>query len=376
MALLPPIKRTRPVLGGSLFALVLLVAHQPRALAQSAAVGVYAEASTEHDTLITPRISVVSPAVASTALRAGYALDVISHASVDIRTSRPPSSAPDLHHELELEALHQYSSALRLAARYRFTTRYDYTSHTGVLMLEHELAQGAAVLSAVPYVRGNHIERVGDPTFSRSSGMFGLRLGLRQLLDRASWLQLNYELQYAGGYLSSPYQVVGIGDNVSIGCIAAVLCVRDERPDSRFQHAVALNVRRALSATISTGLVYRFYIDDWSLTSHTLEPDVSWMITPSMLLRLRYRGYLQTAAAFYRPDNSWRPGEPVTADVRLSAMQTHRVGCDFEMNWALRDGARVATLFAVGARYIKYGDRPDLASVRALDATVWALLAL
>ena len=365
-----------PVLRATLiFALAIWPLARNAVSAQQVAAGMYAESANDETMHLMPRVRVSAPIAQTTEVGAAYALDVISHASIDIRSTslRVVDTRQQL---LDAGASHRFAG-WSLGGRYRLTTQPDYTSHTGVLSFETDLAEGSAVAALTPYLRLNDIGRSGESTFSRSSRMFGVRAGLKQLLDRKSYAQLVYEVQYAGGYLSNPEGFVGAGErsNTDFGCASVIVCVPEHKPDSRLQHAFLLVLRRALSQTISIGLGYRFYLDDWSMMSHTLEPDVAWAPLDGMLLRLRYRGYFQSGAEFFARSFAQLPERDFSWDPRVSPLHTHRLGLDFDNTWRLSNpGPQLHLGASVGLRFYSYRDFGESAR-RSLDGTLWAMLA-
>ena len=55
-----------------------------------------------------------------------------------------------------------------------------------------------------------------------------------------------------------------------------LICTWSKAGTTWVQQLVAQLVRRALSDTVSVALHYRFYFDDWSLSSHTVLGELGW----------------------------------------------------------------------------------------------------
>jgi hypothetical protein len=112
------------------------------------------------------------------------------------------------------------------------------------------------------------------------------------------------------------------------------------------------------------------------MTSHTIEPDVAWLVWPGGLLRLRYRAYVQSATTAYRDAMQLQPGSDtamyVAADPRWSSQQSHRVNLDLEHTF--RSRFSFTTLLSLGVYRVVTGQvRTDRTT--ALEATLWLLLA-
>jgi hypothetical protein len=149
-------------------------------------------------------------------------------------------------------------------------------------------------------------------------------------------------------------------------------------PRTRTRHAFALLARRALGASVSLGLNYRFYIDDWSLTSHTVLGELGWNVGPRSLLSLRYRFYLQSHADFYRRRYvELLPSGYRTRDKELSPMSYHRAGLEYEqIAWSSEDGRKLRATLALSGNYYLYDDFVGLTAVQALEVTAAVLLEL
>jgi hypothetical protein len=92
---------------------------------------------------------------------------------------------------------------------------------------------------------------------------------------------------------------------------------------------------RAQEAVVSASDQQVMFVDDWSMVSNTLEPDLAFVPWRGGLLRLRYRAYLQGATAAYREAHrsDWRStggSTYLTADPRWASRQTHRLSLDLE----------------------------------------------
>ena len=130
-------------------------------------------------------------------------------------------------------------------------------------------------------------------------------LGLTQVLSPTSIVQSNLTYSRGHGYFTDPYKLL------------------DHRPDKRRILAWLTRYNEHFPSVDGTlQLAYRYIDDSFGADSNMLEAawvhplPQRWSIRPS----LRY--YMQKAAYFfYGPPvgNGFRPGEPYTADTRLSA---------------------------------------------------------
>jgi hypothetical protein len=325
-----------------------------------------------------PRVVVRTPPVLGVRAEAAYLVDTWTRASIDLKNGREQRARQTLHEvsaKLGVEA-----GGFRAGGSYRYVSLVDYASHTFALPLAYAFTQWGASLTVDPYLRFNQIGRLGDPVFRRSSAMAGARVSFSPWLGSRTLGQLGYELQRASGYLASPYNYVGVGGS-GYACVGAALCVPETLPNLRLQHALVLQLRRALTEALSIGLGYRFFVDDWGMTSHTLEPDLALMPWRGGLLRLRYRAYLQSATEAYRAAHA--PAQRAAAaptylasDPRWATLQTHRVSLDVEhaFHWPA-DRYGWTALLSVSWNRIGFTDGINETS-HALEGTAMLALSL
>lgn len=126
-------------------------------------------------------------------------------------------------------------------------------------------------------------------------------LGLSQVLDKDSLLQLNMTVNYSEGYLSDPYKQVyfyNVSNPLRVSDIQ-----NDKRPRDKIQFAWLAQYVRHFDVLNHAALHadYRFATDDWGINSHTTE--ISWHqpIGGGFQLIPRFRYYSQDNADFYAP---------------------------------------------------------------------------
>ena len=146
------------------------------------------------------------------------------------------------------------------------------------------------------------------------------------MLDRRSLLQVNVSLAEESGYLSDPYKLTLVEGSI----------LQDNRPNERQQAALLTRyIRYFGEASGSMHLSYRYYHDNWSIDSHTLEASwnqefsQSWLLTPS----LRY--YSQDKAYFYQPFFTQARDDDIhSSDYRLASFGSIMVGIKVEKSFS------------------------------------------
>jgi hypothetical protein len=131
-----------------------------------------------------------------------------------------------------------------------------------------------------------------------------------RILNKNTLLQLSVGLSKKSGYLSDPYKVVVTQQGL----------IGDARPDSKISKTIATQLRYFVDPMdAALHLDYRFYTDDWSIDSHTV--DITWyqnllydvQLIPSIRLYSQSQSYFYDV--FYKQE---RADNYYSTDYRLS----------------------------------------------------------
>ncbi len=346
-------------------------------VADEVALSTFVRTDGDGTTVVSPRLLGRANVVDDTTfVEVGYAADVWTSASIDVRTSatRRISEQRD---ELTT-AVRKDIGEVALRGAYRFSIEPDYQSHGGSLGFTEQLGEGSTILEAQLSAASDTVGRAGDEAFERSLATLGARLGVTQTIDDATIAQLTSEIARREGFQSSPYRYVGVGGDGSCAG-TATLCLPEAHPSSRIVSASTLRARRALGDAFSIGVDYRFYIDDWGLIAHTIGADVAWLHDDAGTLTLRYRFYGQGSADFYRE----RYEDPsaqyplLSRDRELSSMTTHRGAIGYERAFDLASaGPRARIGLTAAASLLSYDEFVGLDRVVAVDFSFTAAVEL
>ncbi len=155
-------------------------------------------------------------------------------------------------------------------------------------------------------------------TSGRQSYNFGFNLS--QILTRNLQGTLSFDLVRQNGLLSTPFQRVYFADVTNSFIEDFALADDVERlPASRTKLAFGGRLHTYLNEWFVLRSFYRYYQDDWGISSHTLQLEVPVKISSKFTLRPAYRLYQQTAADYFAPfDEHLSTSEFYTSDYDLS----------------------------------------------------------
>ncbi len=172
-------------------------------------------------------------------------------------------------------------------------------------------------------------------------------VGLTYVINRRTVSQFNLGVSLSQGYLTDPYKLVSITDTDNIEFEQYT----EKRPGSRLRYTLTAHINHQEFPTnrIYHGS-YRFYTDDWGITSHTLKGSVNIALDSETYVEPNVRLYHQSAADFYRNNFAVsNPGlfdpdslpEYLSADYRLDASNAITVGATYGVRSAANTHLRL-----------------------------------
>jgi Protein of unknown function (DUF3570) len=136
--------------------------------------------------------------------------------------------------------------------------------------------------------RGNR----GDdyPTAARNT--FAGSLSYSQIINERLQIMFLADAIQQKGYLSLPFHRVYFND---------ATVHQENLPNTRLKIPLGFRANYYLGDKVIIKTYYRFYKDDWGLTSHTANIEVPVKITPFLSVSPFYRFYNQTAVKYFAP---------------------------------------------------------------------------
>ncbi len=160
-------------------------------------------------------------------------------------------------------------------------------------------------------------------------------LGVTQIIDHKTLMQINYGLALSDGEHTDPYKIVSVldseGDLIAANGLNGTY-LYERRPDSRIRQNVFAMVKRYLLGDV-VDVSYRYSWDDWGIKSNTVDTHYRVNLahdnmSPTFYLEPHLRFYQQQGADFYRHSivNNEALPSYLSADYRLADMQATTVG--------------------------------------------------
>jgi len=192
--------------------------------------------------------------------------------------------------------------------------------------------------------------------------MFDGMIGVTQIVNQRTITQLNYSLGVSLGYLTDPYKLISVVDNTIDG--EEVMILYENRPDRRTKHSLYWKTVSQLSEKKVVDFSYRYFWDDWGMTSHTFDYKYRYDYEPKSYWQPHIRYNLQSSADFFqRAIDSSIAGLPqyASADYRLGKLSTYTIGLKYGQELGVNGS------FTVRAEYIVQSySEVDLPNMKAL----------
>ncbi len=152
---------------------------------------------------------------------------------------------------------------------------------------------------------------------------YNLGVNFSQLLSRRAQGMLSLDLVRQDGLLSTPFQRIYFGDvedRLFAGLGDFALADDIERlPSQRMKIALGGRLHYYLNQRFVLRSFYRYYTDDWGVSSHTLNLELPIKVGPFFSIRPGYRYYGQSAADYFAGYNEHLSEEEFyTSDYDLS----------------------------------------------------------
>jgi hypothetical protein len=255
------------------------------------------------------------------AVTAGYQLDMISNASIDVVTTASPYSEDRHQFDLGFEYL---SGKLSYGLGLSHSFEDDYESTTARFSVSQDLFADLTRLSFHFAFGWDDVSKNGAPSFSAEVDRRVYGIDISQILSQRLVVGLAWDLITEEGFLSNPYGSVRYRDR---DAPRGYRLQPEVAPRTRNGSAIALRASYQFPYRFAVHGEYRFYSDDWDIRAHTFELGYTHGIGENWVFGAHYRFHTQDGADFYAdlfPRRDYQ--EFMTRDRSLSSMTTQTIG--------------------------------------------------
>ena len=193
------------------------------------------------------------------------------------------------------------------------------------------------------YGNGSTTDSLSVETQPRNS--YNLGLVFFQVVNRQFQFALLTDISYQEGQLATKFQRVYFTNGSA---------APENLPDTRFKIPLGIRANYFLGDRVVLRGFYRFYWDNWEMTSHTASLEVAYKISPFISLAPSYRFYAQTGVEYFAKYQEHNLGEEFfTSDYDLSDFTSNMFGFNARFS-NLNDKLGIKAFNAAEIRYGNY----------------------
>lgn len=178
------------------------------------------------------------------------------------------------------------------------STEFDYQSFGGNLAYSKKTkdksgeftAKFQVYLDQVKLVQPVELRTGGDGYGSASRNTFAGSLSYAQIINQNLQIVFMADVISQQGYLSLPFHRVYFND----GSVH-----QENLPGNRLKVPLGVRASYFLGDNVIIRAYYRYYTDDWKLTSHTADLEIPVKLSPFFSISPFYRYYTQSAAKYF-----------------------------------------------------------------------------
>jgi hypothetical protein len=255
-------------------------------------------------------------------LTAGYYIDQISGASIDVVTNASPYH--EERREITAGTDYLYRDTL-MSVGYTDSNEHDYKARTWNASVSQDMFENRTTLTLGFYQGNDNVGKVNS-NLSEKANRNGYSVSLAQVINPTLIGSLSVESTASDGYLQNPYRFARVRGG----------SVTQEFPGTRTGEAVAINLMKSWSERWSTHLDARYYWDSWHIGAMNLGIGASHYIHNNWILDGSYRFYTQRAASFYS-DNFAQTMDYMTRDKEYASFNSHTLGTKLTVPLYLAD---------------------------------------
>ena len=172
-------------------------------------------------------------------------------------------------------------------------------------------------------------EEGGEGVPGKGKDVFDAVFSVTQILGRNTLVRANYSFSRSSGYLNDPYKLLSVVDGTTG---EPVTYLYESRSDAHRKEALFGQLRRYISG-VTVDLSYRYFWDDWGITSKTADVFVRLPLAGRHSIEPHVRWYTQSAADFhyYYLVNGQPLPTHASADSRLAEFTGYTYGLQYTL---------------------------------------------
>ena len=259
----------------------------------------------------------------SFSLSAGYYIDSVSNASIDVVTTASPYRETRSEYNVGLDYVYRDA---HITFNSTDSTEADYIAKSNSLDIAQETFGGMTTVN-LGFTRGeDQVFKHRDPSFRDFASHWQYRLGVAQILTPHWLMSINTEAISDNGFLSSPYRVARV-----FGA-----AVPENDPRTRSSRSVDLRLIGDLGHRDALHLEARHFWDNWDIKANNLEAGYSRYFAEDWMADASLRYYRQSKALFYS-DNAPSDTLYISRNRQLSAFDD--IGIGAKVSYTLKKNA-------------------------------------
>lgn len=170
---------------------------------------------------------------------------------------------------------------------------------------------------------GNGRSGVAASERYKARNSYNVSLGVSQVINKNLQVMLMAEPAFQHGLLSTPYHRTYFTNGTH---------TVEKLPGTRIKFPVSLRASYFWGDRAIFRGFYRFYVDDWGMTAHTGNLEVTYKITPFISVSPFYRVSQQTAVRYFAPAAKHLPTATYyTSDHDIGDFMSNFIGSGFRM---------------------------------------------
>lgn len=270
-----------------------------------------------------PALLVRKKVADSFSLSAGYYIDAVSNASIDVVTTASPFRETRHEYNLGLDYVYRDSHITVASTN---STEPDYIAKSNSMDIAQEVFGGMTTVN-LGFTRGeDQVFKHNDPAFRDHASHWMYRLGVAQILTPHWLMSINGEAVADEGFLSSPYRVARV-----FGA-----AVPESDPRTRSSRAIDMRLVGQLTHRDAVHMEVRHFWDNWAIRANNLEAGYSRYFTEDWLADASLRYYRQSKALFYS-DNAPTDTLYISRNRQLSSFDD--IGLGARVTYTLKKNA-------------------------------------